>query len=102
MLAVLLLLGTWWAARADHRGGWALVTLLTPLGLLSLLSLAGAADGLLHGAPRPSWAALAATAVVVALVGPALLPLAVALRGRVRGPAPAGPEERCPACGVHR
>ncbi|MGC4764365.1 hypothetical protein ACLQ20_16045 [Micromonospora sp. DT46] len=99
MLAVVSLLGTWWAARADPRGGWALLVLLTPLGLLSLHILAGAADGLLHGAPRPGWAALAATAVVVALVGPALLPLAIALRGRARGAGPLGADARCPTCG---
>ncbi|WP_433386764.1 hypothetical protein [Micromonospora sp. KLBMP9576] len=99
ILAVVLLLGAGLALRADHRGGWALATLVTPLGLLSLHILAGAADGLLHGATTPGWAALAATAVVVGLLGPALLPLTITLRGRIRRPGPARSGDRCPTCG---
>lgn len=102
ILATVLLLGTGLALRADHRGGWALLTLLTPVGLLSLHILAGAADGLLNGATRPGWSALAVAAVVVTLAGPALLPLAIALRRRVRGPGPVGHDTRCPTCGAHR
>ncbi|MEU4644416.1 hypothetical protein [Micromonospora sp. NPDC023814] len=103
LLVVVLLLGTGLALRADRRGGWALLTLLTPIGLLSLRPLADALYGQLRGFPAtPGWSALAATAVVVGLAGPALLPLAVALRGRVRGPGPVGPVGRCPTCGAHR
>ncbi|MFV2111048.1 hypothetical protein ACFHW0_01750 [Micromonospora sp. LOL_025] len=99
LLVVVLLLGTGLALRADQRGGWALLVLLTPVGLLSLHILAGMADGLLNGAPRPGWSALAATAVVVGLAGPALLPLTIALRKRGRGAVPAGTGDRCPTCG---
>ncbi|MFG3712184.1 hypothetical protein [Micromonospora sp. NPDC047730] len=99
LLATVLLLGTGLALRADHRGGWALLVLLTPVGLLSLHTLAGVVDGLLHGAPQPGWSALAATAVVIGLAGPALLPLTIALRKRVRAPRPVGIDTRCPTCG---
>ncbi|MEW2377606.1 hypothetical protein AB0883_16110 [Micromonospora sp. NPDC047812] len=99
LLVVVLLLGTGLALRADQRGGWALLVLLTPVGLLSLHILAGMADGLLNGAPQPGWSALAATAVVVGLAGPALLPLTIALRKRRREPGPAGTGDRCPTCG---
>ncbi|MER7332072.1 MULTISPECIES: hypothetical protein [unclassified Micromonospora] len=99
LLVVVLLLGAGLALRADHRGGWALLVLLTPVGLLFLHPLAGAVDGSARGAPNPGWAALAATAVVVGLAGPALLPLAIALCKRVRRPGPVRPGDRCPTCG---
>ncbi|MEU7924591.1 hypothetical protein [Micromonospora sp. NPDC049107] len=88
VLAVAMLLAVGLAVRGDHRGGWALLILLTPVGLLALLPLAGAADGM-RSAFVPNWTALAATAAVVALVGPALLPVALAVRARLaRPPAP--------------
>ncbi|MET8354989.1 MULTISPECIES: hypothetical protein [unclassified Micromonospora] len=96
VLAVVVLLGAGLVLRRDHRGGWAGLILLTPVGLLALQPLAGAADGL-PSRLVPSWAALAATAVLVALVGPALLPLALALRARL-----ARPRASCPACGARR
>ncbi|MEU9510974.1 hypothetical protein AB0D32_32385 [Micromonospora sp. NPDC048170] len=102
LLVVALLIGTGLALRADHRGGWALLVLLTPVGLLFLHPLAGAIDGNMRGAPNPGWSALAASAVVVGLAGPALLPLAITLRKRLRRPAPAEPASRCPTCGTHR
>ncbi|MFD0788026.1 hypothetical protein ACFQZ8_29300, partial [Micromonospora azadirachtae] len=99
LIAVVLLLGAGLALRADHRGGWALLVLLTPIGLLSLHPLAGVVDGLLHGAPQPAWSAYATTALAVVLVGPAVLPLALALRRRtVRPPA----AHTCPTCGSPR
>ncbi|CCH20392.1 hypothetical protein [Micromonospora lupini] len=79
VLALALLLAAGLGLRGDLRGGWALLILLTPVGLLALQPLAGALDT----APVevvPSWTALAATAVLVALVGPALLPLTLAAR----------------------
>ncbi|MEU6207072.1 hypothetical protein ABZ814_26180 [Micromonospora musae] len=103
VLAVVLLLGLGLALRADHRGGWALLVLLTPLGLLSLHPLAGAVDGLVHGAPQPGWSAYAATAVAVVLVGPALLPLTLALRRRAtQPPTPTPTPTPCPTCGSPR
>ncbi|MCO1597125.1 hypothetical protein M8C17_18380 [Micromonospora sp. RHAY321] len=81
VLAVAVLLAAGLALRADHRGGWAALILLTPVGLLALYPLAGATDGQ-PSAFSPSWASLAATAALVTLVGPALLPLTLALRTR--------------------
>ncbi|MFC0504357.1 hypothetical protein [Micromonospora costi] len=80
LLAVAVLLAAGLAVRADHRGIWAALILLTPVGLLALQPLAGAMDG-----ARTSvavWSELAATAVVIGVVGPALLPLALAIRRR--------------------
>ncbi|MEU8169595.1 hypothetical protein AB0B97_24195 [Micromonospora sp. NPDC049004] len=85
VLAVAVLLAVGLALRGDHRGGWALLTLFTPVGLLALQPLAGAADGV-PAEFNPSWTALAATAAVVGLVGPALLPVALAVRARLARP----------------
>ncbi|MCX5066507.1 hypothetical protein OOJ91_11525 [Micromonospora lupini] len=82
MLVVAVLLALGLALRGDHRGGWATLILLTPVGLLALQPLAGAADGV-PAAFAPSWTALAATAGLVAVVGPALLPVALAVRARL-------------------
>ncbi|MEU7757184.1 hypothetical protein AB0B57_17960 [Micromonospora sp. NPDC049101] len=81
VLAVSVLLGAGLALRGDLRGGWALLILLTPVGLLALHPLAGAFDSM-PAEFVPSWTALAATTAVVVLVGPALLPLALAVRSR--------------------
>ncbi|MFC3500580.1 hypothetical protein ACFOOK_06300 [Micromonospora krabiensis] len=95
LLAVTLLLAAGLALRADHRGVWATLVLLTPIGLLALQPLAATVDGV--GMTVAVWSELAATAVVIGVVGPALLPLALVLRGRraraARRPAP------CPTCG---
>ncbi|KXK61939.1 hypothetical protein AWW66_10890 [Micromonospora rosaria] len=85
LLAVTVLLGVGLAMRQDHRGGWALLVLLTPIGLLTVHLLAGAVDGL-AGAPRPTYPTLVGSSVVVALAGPLLLPLAVAARRRLAPP----------------
>ncbi|TDC29252.1 hypothetical protein E1211_26315, partial [Micromonospora sp. 15K316] len=80
LLTVVLLVAAGLAVRADHRGVWAALILLTPIGLLALQPLAGAVDGV--GRTVAVWSELAATAVVIGVVGPALLPLALALRRR--------------------
>ncbi|SIQ45047.1 hypothetical protein [Micromonospora avicenniae] len=80
LLAVAVLLAAGLALRADSRGVWAALILLTPIGLLALQPLAGAIDGVGHTVAV--WSELAATAVVIGVVGPALLPLALALRRR--------------------
>ncbi|MCM0678139.1 hypothetical protein NCC78_26175 [Micromonospora phytophila] len=98
LLAVVLLLGAGLALRADQRGGWAALILLTPVGLLALHPLAGAGDGL-PDTYNPGWAALAATAVAVVLVGPTLLPLALAMRRRRARPTE---HARCPTCDARR
>ncbi len=85
------------AMRRDGRGAWSVLALLTPVGLLNAHLLAGAVDGL-GGAPRPTYPTLVVTAVAVGLIGPALLPAAVALHRR-RGTRPAPP---CPTCGARR
>ncbi|MEU5782039.1 hypothetical protein [Micromonospora lupini] len=90
VLAVAMLLALGLALRGDHRGGWATLILLTPVGLLALQPLAGAADGV-PAEFAPSWTALAATAGLVALVGPALLPVALAVRARLAPPSTPGP-----------
>ncbi|MFG3554970.1 hypothetical protein ACGGAQ_11310 [Micromonospora sp. NPDC047557] len=90
VLAMAVLLAAGLALRGDHRGGWALLILLTPVGLLALQPLAGAADGMPAAFP-PNWTTLAATAVLVALVGPALLPVALAVRTRLARPSIPGP-----------
>ncbi|MFV2101371.1 hypothetical protein [Micromonospora sp. LOL_024] len=102
LLVVTVLLAVGLAIRQDTRGGWAVLALLTPSGLLSVHILASAVDGL-GGAPRPTYPTLVGTALVVGLLGPTVLPAAVALRRRAgilsAGPRPTKP---CPTCGTHR
>ncbi|MFY1616905.1 hypothetical protein [Micromonospora sp. WMMD736] len=89
VLAVAVLLAVGLALRGDHRGGWAALILLTPVGLLALHPLAGAADGV-PSAFAANWTALAVTAAVIGLIGPALLPVALAVRGRLARPSAPG------------
>ncbi|MBQ1025496.1 hypothetical protein [Micromonospora sp. C95] len=98
LLGVALLLAVGLAVLRDRRGGWAVVALLTPIGLLSVHILAGAVDGL-GGAPRPTYPTLVVAALTVGLLGPAVLPAAVALRRRFGGSSPGEP---CPTCGIRR
>lgn len=96
LLAVGALLAMGLALGGDNRGGWALVTLLTPAGFLAVPGLADS-FGPAHGAI--TFAELAVTAVAVALAGPAALFLAVLIRSRrVSTPQPSG--QPCPACGA--
>ncbi|MER7456431.1 hypothetical protein [Micromonospora sp. NPDC126480] len=97
LLGVAALLAAGLAMRRDRSGFWALAALLTPVGLLNVHILAGMVDGL-GGAPRPTYPTMVGTAVVVGLLGPLLLPLAVAVRRRSASP-PAG---SCPTCGARR
>lgn len=76
------LLGIGLAARGDSRGGWALLVLLGPIGLLTLEPLAGALAHELTGSANVTWSSLAAVAVAVGIVAPALVALAVAVRRR--------------------
>ncbi|RKN50914.1 hypothetical protein [Micromonospora endolithica] len=102
LLVTVLLIGVGLAVRGDLRAGWAGVVLATPLGLMSLHVFAGAVDGVLHGAPRPGWSALAGTAVAVTVLGPALLPATIALRRRVTARLATPTAGRCPTCGTAR
>jgi hypothetical protein len=98
ILVVVMLLGVGLAMRGDYRGGWALLVLSGPIGMLSLHLLAGAIDGGLGGAPSPTWATSAVVAIVIAITWPALVALAITVRRRpvVR----TGTDERCAACGA--
>ncbi|MEU8254957.1 hypothetical protein AB0C06_11915 [Micromonospora inaquosa] len=96
LLAVGALLATGLAMGGDGRGGWALVTLLTPAGFLAVPRLA-TDIGRMHGAV--TYTELAVTAVAVALTGPAVLLLTVLLRSRrTVTPQPSG--QPCPTCGT--
>ncbi|MBL6275821.1 hypothetical protein JMF97_06565 [Micromonospora fiedleri] len=99
LLLVVLLLAIGLGMRRDARGGWAAMALLTPVGLLNVHLLAGAVDGLASGAPRPTYPTMVGVALAVALLGPALLPAAVALRRRLGTPSAAA---ACPTCGSRR
>jgi hypothetical protein len=92
LLIVVTLLGLGLAARGDHRGGWALLVLAGPIGMLALNPLAGALDGGLNGAPNATWPSLAVVAVTVGVAGPASVPLALAALRRLRR----GPSHRAP------
>ncbi|MEU2611941.1 hypothetical protein ABZ570_10210 [Micromonospora sp. NPDC007271] len=94
LLIATLVLALGLAHRGDFRGGWALLVLATPLGLLSVRELAEGAVG-----RNPDWAALTATTLTVGLAGPALLMLAVAVRTRLAPPRAA---RCCPNCGSPR
>jgi hypothetical protein len=98
LLVVTLLLGVGLAMRRDFRGGWAVVVLSGPIGLLSVHILAGALDGSLHHAPSPTWASSAMVAIAVAMMWPALLALAITVRGR--RVVPTRSDDRCAACGA--
>ena len=96
LLVVGGLLATGLALGGDARGGWALVTLLTPAGFLAVPALA---DGIgpAHGAL--TFTELAVSAVVVGLAGPAVLLLTVLFRsGRTSTPQHSG--QPCPTCGA--
>jgi hypothetical protein len=80
--AMLLALGL--AARQDYRGVWALLILLTPTGMLALHPLGAMLDDNSFGRPIiPTWPSMVVASVLVAVVGPALVPLALAIRGRL-------------------
>jgi hypothetical protein len=96
LLVVGALLAMGLALGGDTRGGWALVTLLTPAGFLAVPGLAdnfGSAQG------SVTFAELAVAAVTVGLTGPAVLLLTVVLRSR-RTPTPNPSGHPCPTCGA--
>jgi len=99
--ATLLALGL--AARRDSRGVWALLILLTPIGTLALNPLGAVLDDAGPGRPLiPAWHSMVVASVLVAVVGSALVPLALAARGRLSlgaRPLDAG-GGRCPTCGA--
>ncbi|PYC67309.1 hypothetical protein C7C45_22895 [Micromonospora arborensis] len=96
LLVVGALLATGLAIGGDARGGWALVTLLTPAGFLAVPALAGG-TGWIYNAV--TFTQLAGSAVAVALAGPAVLLLAILVRAR-RNPTTRHPGQPCPTCGT--
>lgn len=99
--ATLLALGL--AARHDSRGVWALLILLTPIGILALNPIGAMLDNAGPGRPDvPEWSSMAAAGVLVAVVGPALLLLALAATNRRSAGGRSLPAEatHCPTCGA--
>ncbi|MEV0134893.1 hypothetical protein AB0H83_41370 [Dactylosporangium sp. NPDC050688] len=91
------------AARHDYRGVWALLILLTPIGMLALNPLGAMLEDTGPGRPQvPMWSSMAAAAILVAVVGSALLVLALAARGRRSAGGRSLPAEavHCPTCGA--
>ncbi|WP_327041580.1 hypothetical protein OG400_32220 [Micromonospora ureilytica] len=80
LLAVGAVLAMALAIGGDTRGGWALVTLLTPAGFLAVPALGDAIDPIRGGV---SFAALATSTIAVALAGPAVLLLTILVRTRM-------------------
>lgn len=79
LLVVGALLAVGLAIGGDSRGGWALVTLLTPAGFLAV---PGLADGIGPAYGGVTFTELAVTAVAVALAGPAVLLMTILVRSR--------------------
>ena len=99
--ATLLALGL--AARHDSRGVWALLILLTPIGMLALNPIGAMLDNAGPGQPIvPEWSSMAAAGALVAVVGPALLLMALAVTGRRSAGGRSLPAEatHCPTCGA--
>ncbi|WP_174535091.1 hypothetical protein [Micromonospora chalcea] len=81
LMAVALLLALGLALHRDNRGIWALLVLLAPVGQLALHKLAGTVSPY-RGSPSVEFGTLAAYAILVSLLGPALLMLGIAGRRR--------------------
>jgi hypothetical protein len=99
--ATLLALGL--AARRDYRGAWALLILLTPIGMLAVIPLGTVFDNSGPGqAVPPMWSSMLVASVLVAMIGPMLVLLALVARGRLSaGRRPAGTDRgHCPTCGA--
>ncbi|WP_433606480.1 hypothetical protein ACQP2P_30145 [Dactylosporangium sp. CA-139114] len=99
--ATLLTLGL--AGRRDSRGAWALLILLTPIGILALHPIGAMLDNTGPGRPTvPQWPSMVAAGVLVAVVGPALLLLTLAATARRPAGGRSLPAEatHCPTCGA--
>lgn len=84
LLIVTISLSIALSVRGDHRGGWALLVLLGPVGTLSMHPLAAALDSPAGPgyAPNPTWSSLVTVALIVTIGGPALAVLALAAHRR--------------------
>ncbi|WP_019872583.1 hypothetical protein [Salinispora oceanensis] len=101
LLVSALLIAIGLAARRDYSGTWAMLILLTPIGMLAVQPLSMLFDDFGAGrAVNPTWSSAAATSMLVAVIGSMLLPLALVARGRLAaGRRPLGPGP-CPTCGA--
>lgn len=101
LLVSVLLIAFGLAARRDYRGMWAMLILLTPIGMLAVQPLSTLFDDFGAGGPvNPTWSSAVATSMLVAVIGSMLLPLALVARGRLAaGRRPLGPGH-CPTCGA--
>ncbi|MDG6106793.1 hypothetical protein Daura_29525 [Dactylosporangium aurantiacum] len=91
------------AARHDHRGAWALLILLTPIGMLALHPLSAMLDDSSAGRSIiPVWSHMVTAAMLVLTLGLVSMPLAIAARGRLssRGRPVHTAAGRCPTCGA--
>lgn len=103
LLIGVMLLALGLAARRDHRGVWALLILLMPIGMLALNPLGAMLEDTGSGRPQvPVWSSMATVAVLVAVAGSALLVLALAVSGRRPAGGRSLPAEavHCPTCGA--
>ncbi|MGN9812802.1 hypothetical protein ACTMSW_26040 [Micromonospora sp. BQ11] len=89
------------AVRRDYHGAWAMLILLTPIGMLAVNPLGAALDSSGPGrAVIPAWSSMLLASVLVAVIGPMLVSLALAARGRLSGGRrPHGPDHG-PTCGA--
>ncbi|MEU4560568.1 hypothetical protein AB0F72_19500 [Actinoplanes sp. NPDC023936] len=83
LLISVMLLALGWAALRDYRGVWALLLLLTPIGMLALSPLGALLDDTGFGQPIiPTWPSMVLASVLVAVGGPALVVLVLAIATR--------------------
>ncbi|KKK04846.1 hypothetical protein [Micromonospora sp. HK10] len=96
LLLVAVLVGVVLAARGDRRGGWALLVLLGPIGMLSVHPLAGELAARFYGGgPNADWTTLATAATIAAVASATAMWAALIVQRRVAGAArrsvPGGP-----------
>ncbi|SNY60491.1 hypothetical protein [Paractinoplanes atraurantiacus] len=93
LLAVAIAIAVGLGVTGHGRGGWALLILLGPIGLITLQELTRTLTGNLYGEWNVTYSSLAATAVLVTVAGAGLLLLALGLQRRLTV------HTRCEACG---
>jgi hypothetical protein len=102
LLIIATLLALPLATRRDYRGAWALLILLTPIGMLAVNPLGAMLDTDLGRPIVPPFPLMATVSVLVVVIGPALLLMALTARSRF---VPAGQPldqhaGRCLTCGA--
>lgn len=83
LLIVATLLALALATRRDYRGAWALLILLTPIGMLAVNPLGAMLDTDLGRPIVPPLPLMVTASVLVVVIGPALLLLALTARSRL-------------------